>query len=85
MKEIDADVTEIIANCALTEIISKLIELKNNGYQKLYFDGYNASIVAIKDKSSEKGMPIEKEKISRCFIESFTIDSLEGMIKEIRE
>lgn len=48
------DLTDLIANGNVEEIISKLRELLSLGFNKLYWDGYDASIHLYKKKEAEQ-------------------------------
>lgn len=52
-KEIKFDITDEIATWKIKNLIDLFKCLDNNGYTHLYFDGYNASIDAIKVETKD--------------------------------
>ena len=55
--EIELDITEEVATYTVAQLIKLLKFLEKNGFQRVYFDGYNASISVFKyqpERLSEK-------------------------------
>lgn len=48
--EVIIDITEEVAEYSVIDLIKLLQFLQKNGFNKTYFDGYNASICLIRDK-----------------------------------
>lgn len=50
MKDVTIDITDEVATYTVKDLIKLLDFLQKNGFNKTYFDGYNASICLIRDK-----------------------------------
>jgi len=53
IKENSLDITDEVATYSVSELIKLLEFCQKNGYERLYFDGYNASIEILRNKNDK--------------------------------
>ena len=62
INEIEIDISDEVATYTVSELIRLLKFLENNGFQKIHFDGYNASISVFKNQPERLSEKTSKEE-----------------------